>query len=50
MCLLLTAAAHPGRRSAMLSKEEEPKAFDGRAVMEAGEEAGAKKAPVREGY
>lgn len=41
--------ANPGRRSALLSKEEEPKPFDRRAVLEAGKEARAKEAAAREG-
>ena len=49
VCLLLPTTPNPGRRLAMMSKEEEPKAFDGRAVMEAGEEAKGKEAPARKG-
>lgn len=48
VCLLI-ANANPGRRSALLSKEEEPKPFDRRAVLEAGKEAKAKEAAAREG-
>ena len=39
----------PGRRTALLSKEEEPKPFDRRAVLEADREAEANEAAAREG-